>query len=107
MKIRFHVTEEAYNNLTFDAQIAFQDVSRGREPDYRGLKDAMAAFLVDEKKAPLEYDVAMSVLGKLRGDEIVQAGDALFEAVQAYMVPKENGNSSSSLSTTEEKVQAG
>jgi len=107
MKIHFHISQERFEELTWDAQIAMQDFQRGAEADLRGLRDMLAPFMQDEDGKWLEYEQAIGILGRIRTKETKQMVADFSMALKDFSIPKGTGNSSTSQSGTAETDQPG
>lgn len=107
MKIHFHLAEERFDELTLGAQIAMQEHQQGRTANIRGMVEMMVPFMQDEAGNWLDHDKAFGLLESIKHKELEGVIEQFSLAMEEYAVPKENGNSSISPSTTAEKAQDG
>ena len=95
LTIRLHVSAEKYEGVSVEAFVAFEDMQAGSPtPNITGLRDFVAAFMVDEDNEPLPIDWARRVLGRLSVSELVYWSTELGKRVKDVAVPKESGTSS-------------
>lgn len=107
MIIHFHFTEERFDELTVGAQISLQEHQQGKDVNLRGLVEMMAPFMQDDKGQWLDFDMACRLLERVKNKELEGVIDSFTSAMEEYAVPKGNGNSSTSPSTTMAKAPPG
>src|SRR5688500_18994623 len=94
-KIRLKVTPEAYSDLSVEAFVAYEDMKAGSPvPNVTGLRDFVAAFMVDEDEEPIPLDWARRSLGRLSVTELSHWANEPGAIIERNAVPKSNGTSS-------------
>jgi len=101
MDINFVVTDERKEELTMGAVIALDDALKGVEPDQRSIRELLAVFMQDNEGNWLDENEAFAILDRVKQKNFGDVFEPFMKAFVENMVPKENGNSSSSQSTTE------
>jgi hypothetical protein len=94
MEIAFHITQERIKKAPLRAKIAAQMMQKRKTPDLRGVRDLIAAFMVDEDEEPLDREEAREIIEELDDDQLEQVGKQLSAALAAYNVPKTKGKKS-------------
>lgn len=107
MELNIEIAEERWGEVTNAGRIALEDYQQGKEASRRGLLDLLAPFLKDEKGNWMNHDDAIDLMMPITENQMIDVVNQFNDAVLAIAVPKENGNSSSSQSTTEAKPLGG
>jgi hypothetical protein len=107
MDINIVVTDERKEELTIGARIALEDALKGVEPDVRSMRELIATFMQTKDGEWMPDDEAFAVLDRVKQKDFGDVFRPFIEAFIESMIPKENGNSSSSASTTEAQPLGG
>jgi hypothetical protein len=108
MDLNIHITDERKMELTLNAICALEDWVSGAEGDMRATRELVATFMTDADGNYLDEQSAMRVIGRVKQkDFVAKIFTPFFDAFKDHLVPKANGEHSSSPSTTEEQAQHG
>jgi hypothetical protein len=107
MELNIEVTDERKEELTIGARIALEDALKGVEPDMRSMRELIATFMQTKDGEWMSDEEAFAVLDRVKQKNFGDVFQPFIEALIENMVPKENGNSSSSASTTEAQPLGG
>lgn len=107
MDINIVVTDERKEELTTGAIIAMDDALNGVEPDPRGMRELIATFMQTNDGEWMTEREAFAILDRVKQKDFGDVFQPFIQAIVDNIVPKENGNSSSSPSTTEAQPLGG
>jgi len=107
MDINFLVTDERKEELTMGAVIALEDALKGVEPDQRSMRELLAVFMQNDDGEWMSEQEAFAILDRVKQKNFGDVFEPFMKAFVENMVPKENGNSSLSPSTTEAQPLGG
>ena len=94
--------------LTMDAICALEDWQNGVEGDMRATRELVATFMTDADGNYLDEQSSLRIIGRVKQKDFIETiFTPFFVAFKDHLVPKANGEHSSSRSTTEEQAQRG
>lgn len=99
-EIKFNITKEDVLNMPILDFEAFERIQDGQFRSYR-LRPAIARFMVDDAGRAMEYRKALALTETFTVKHLNDFVNQFFKVMQDTMIPKENGNSSSSISEAE------
>lgn len=94
-EIHFYITEQAVNEMEADDYEAFERAQDGEFKLYR-VRPALCRFMVDEKNAPIPYEQALKISGKMKLRQVKEFLEAFFKTMEDAAVKKTSGEPSSS-----------
>lgn len=101
MKLRFEITQQRIDEeLTWGAQVALQQLTRGEETDLDDAREMLVPFLVDENGLLIPETQARRIISRLKNKEIAEVMTDFGKALLAFMVPKMTATPSMSPSGT-------
>jgi len=95
MNINIHITDAAFDSLTWDDMITIQGTKDG-QVDYAALRELVLHFMVDDDKNPLPEDEARRLLGKLGMNDIKKTLDEVTDKVKYFLSQRQNDSSATS-----------
>ncbi len=91
-RIRFHLSEERINSLTWEEYEVIESMQDGDLKLYR-LRPVLAKFVVDENQKPVPIPQALKQIGKVPINQLKQVLESFTLDLQEGTVPKENEDS--------------
>ncbi len=95
MDINIHITDAAFDKLTWDDMITIQGTKEG-QVNYAALRELVVHFMVDANQNPLPEDEARALIGKLPVPQIKIVLDTVTERTRDFLSQKQNGSSATS-----------
>lgn len=92
MQINIHITQAAFDSMTWDDMIIIQNTKEG-QVNYGALRELILPFIVDENKNPLPAEDARALLGKLNIGQIATVIDEVTGKARDFLSQQQSGNS--------------